>query len=60
MKETIVNKAVHIDQDMREIAQEVNKPISKADFDAIKMWKEQLLEDVLKFCEALDETYDKG
>lgn len=57
MKEKIIEMAINIDQDMREIANEVNKQINKANKEEITDWAKLLLADVEKFCKYLDEVY---
>ena len=53
----VVNMAVYIDQDMKEIAKETNKG-RKADAEEIREWARQLLNDVGLFCEALDQEFN--
>lgn len=57
MKERIVEMAVYIDQDMREIAKEVNKQKNKANTEELTEWAKRLLADVEKFCSFIDDEY---
>lgn len=58
MKNSIAEMATYIDQDMRAIADETNKQRNKVDHEEVSAWAKKLLEDVNKFCEYIDKTYN--